>query len=238
MFNAILEAPPLLSSTWFKSGAGLSILAHIALVAGALIVHRASATQSPEKTPTPITFFGKRPPKGNPNPPLAALARTAPTKPKAASKVTPPRTIVPLPANATAPAAPALQSNLPFIEGSDENGAEHEGVAHAPSRPGPSGLGGEDVVVFGEGMTKPRLLGGPEIQYTREAREARVEGMVIARCTVTRDGEVRACHVVKGLPFMTGAVVEALQARRYSPATFQGQVLAVNYVFNVKLKMQ
>lgn len=244
MFNAIVEAPPLLGSGRFKSGAGLSILAHIAVLGAALILQRASASQPEPKLSPVLTFVAKRPPKGNPNPPSAPAARAAPPKPKAASKLTPPKTIAPLPldtppptvtvASAVAPPDPSL----PYIEGSDPSGVETGGLAHAAPGADTGGLGGEDVVVFGEGMTKPHLLSGPEIQYTREAREARVEGMVIARCTVTREGEVRACHVVRGLPFMTGAVIAALQARRYSPATFQGHVLAVNYVFNVRLKMQ
>ena len=93
------------------------------------------------------------------------------------------------------------------------------------------------MLVFGEGMTRPQLISGREIVYTREAREAHVEGTLIARCTITREGEIRDCRTIKPVPLMTDAVVDALQTRLYTPVTFQGEPVAVTYVFNVRLRM-
>jgi protein TonB len=81
------------------------------------------------------------------------------------------------------------------------------------------------------------MLSGETIQYTREALEARVSGLIIARCTITREGEVEDCRVIKGLPYMDVPVVQALTTRRYRPVHFQGRPVSVSYTFNVKLRL-
>jgi serine/threonine-protein kinase len=93
-----------------------------------------------------------------------------------------------------------------------------------------------DVVPFGEGMTRPRLVTpGKPVSYSREALEARVEGTMIVKCTITVEGQVERCTVLKTLPFLEEAVLQSLYSSRYSPVTFQGKPVAVGYTFNVRL---
>lgn len=93
------------------------------------------------------------------------------------------------------------------------------------------------VVEFNDRMTAPAMLSGPAPEYTADALERRVEGAMEVRCVVTSEGQVRACKVLKGLPFMNGAVVEALERRKYKPALAQGKPVAVYYTFNLRLKL-
>jgi len=48
---------------------------------------------------------------------------------------------------------------------------------------------------------------------------------------------VRNCRVLKSLPFMDRAVVEALEHRRYTPALLRGQPIEVDYTFKIKLTL-
>lgn len=96
---------------------------------------------------------------------------------------------------------------------------------------------GTEVLPFQGGMTPPKMLSGSQIDYTLEARRAGVEGMIIAKCVITTEGRVRDCRIIKGLPFMNDAVLEALYSRTYQPLTFQGRPVSVSYTFNIKLKM-
>ncbi|MGE5048676.1 MAG: TonB family protein [Deltaproteobacteria bacterium] len=93
------------------------------------------------------------------------------------------------------------------------------------------------VVEFNDKMTAPAMLSGPAPEYTADALERRVEGAMEVRCVVTSEGQVRACKVIKGLPFMNGAVIEALERRKYKPALAQGKPVAVYYTFNLRLKL-
>jgi TonB family protein len=95
----------------------------------------------------------------------------------------------------------------------------------------------ESVVEFNDSMSAPTMISGPAPEYTTDALERRVEGAMQIRCVVTGEGQVRACKVLKGLPFMNAAVIEALERRKYKPALAQGKPVAVYYTFNLHLKL-
>lgn len=86
-------------------------------------------------------------------------------------------------------------------------------------------------------MTAPVMVSGPAPEYTAQAIEQEVEGTMVVRCVVLVDGSVRGCVVKQGLPFMNRAVVDALEARHYKPATRQGKPLDVSYTFTIRLKL-
>jgi len=91
------------------------------------------------------------------------------------------------------------------------------------------------VLPFGAGMTRPRLLSGHDPSYTREALVAKVSGTMIVKCVITTAGRIEGCRIIKGLPHMERAVLEAMASRHYTPVMYQGRAVAVDYVFNIKL---
>jgi protein TonB len=94
------------------------------------------------------------------------------------------------------------------------------------------------VIPFGDGMSRPSKSAGPEPVYNREAREAKVEGTVIARCVITTTGAVQNCVIVKGLPFLDEVVLAALAQRRYTPVVFNGQPINVQYTIPFRFKLE
>jgi periplasmic protein TonB len=87
-------------------------------------------------------------------------------------------------------------------------------------------------------MSRPVQTEGPQKpQYTRDALQARVQGSMIIRCTMTVEGRAENCTIIKPLPHMEQAVLSWIKGNRYTPVTFQGRPVAVNYVFNIKLVM-
>jgi TonB family protein len=86
-------------------------------------------------------------------------------------------------------------------------------------------------------MTAPVMLSGPAPEYTSEAIERNVEGTMTLRCVVMATGSVRGCKVSKGLPFMNRSCIEALELRRYKPATQGGKPIDVMFIFNIRLKL-
>ena len=89
----------------------------------------------------------------------------------------------------------------------------------------------------GTTMNGPAMISGPEPEYTQEAIERGVQGQMTVRCVLAHDGSVRNCRVLKGLPFMNASVLEALERRRYQPATMQGKPVDVFYTFNLRLAL-
>jgi protein TonB len=87
-------------------------------------------------------------------------------------------------------------------------------------------------------MTRPFLVDrGRDPAYTPDALENHVEGLMSVQCVVTLEGRLEHCRVIRPLPYMERAVVEALMTRRYTPATLNGRPLAVRYTFHVQLSM-
>ena len=71
----------------------------------------------------------------------------------------------------------------------------------------------------------------------REAERALEHDDVPIGCVIVHDGSVRNCRVLKGLPLMNTLVIDALERRRYRPATAQGKPVDVYYTFNVRLSL-
>ena len=95
----------------------------------------------------------------------------------------------------------------------------------------------DTAIEFNDTMTMPSMVSGPDPEYTPDAVERGIEGSMQVRCVITADGQVRSCKVLKGLPFMNGAVVGALERRKYRPALAQGNPVDVYYTFNIRLKL-
>jgi TonB family protein len=101
---------------------------------------------------------------------------------------------------------------------------------------------GHDVGPWGDAipfnsptMIPPKLVSVAPLEYTPEARAARVQGFMIAKCTITCRGEVRNCRILRPLPHMEAAAISSLESRRYSPALYDGRPVSVSYLFNIKV---
>ncbi len=99
--------------------------------------------------------------------------------------------------------------------------------------------GGEEVLPFGEGMTKPvptaESIREFPVEYSREAREAHVEGTLLLKCVVSIEGRARDCRVIKPIPLMTEAVLAAVAKWQFAPATFQGKPVNVSMSLPIKV---
>src|SRR5258705_3456489 len=82
------------------------------------------------------------------------------------------------------------------------------------------------AIEVNDSMTAPAMLSGPAPDGTQEGIERGVEGSMHVRCVVTVEGSVRACKVVKGLPFMNTPVTDPLPKRKHQP--FLAQPKAVD----------
>ena len=245
MFQSVIEQKGWRAGR-FGTGAGVSVLVHAGIVAGLLLVSAGAAVQPEEKVPPVVVFQPPaQPPRGNPNPAKAKPAAQPKPKPKP-KKLVQPAVIPPTPPPEVEPPTtpePEDEEELPYIAGSHKDGVDEGGVPGAPVIAGlertltslePTG---EEVVAFGGGMKPPKLISGAPIQYTRQALEARVKGMLVAKCVITREGAVETCKLIRGLPHMDVAVLSALETRRYTPVMWQGKPISVSYIFNIKLEM-
>ncbi len=135
----------------------------------------------------------------------------------------------PMAADALAPVATAGASHHAADGSSTDKGAA---ASPGPAEAKPSPV---TVLPFMDGMTRPTLVEMAAPEYSREARDANVKGMFLAKCVITTAGRLERCRVVQGLPLMDKAVLNALTRWRYTPVIYQGKAVAVDYVIQVRL---
>lgn len=86
-------------------------------------------------------------------------------------------------------------------------------------------------------MLDPVYLSGPAPQYTAEAICREMQGRAVIRCLIRETGKVADCCVEESLPYLDAAIVDALQKRRYTPATLDGRPIQVVYTFVITMKL-
>ncbi|MDH3402712.1 MAG: energy transducer TonB [Acidobacteriota bacterium] len=100
----------------------------------------------------------------------------------------------------------------------------------APRFAGPIRVGGD--------VTRPVLVSGPRPEYTRGARRARIQGVVIVEATIDTAGNVTAVKVLKPLPMeLDRAAVDAVKQWKFEPATLDGKPVAVYHNLTLTFRL-
>jgi periplasmic protein TonB len=218
--------------TRLKPALVVSLLAHAALLAGALVLSH----PAPPPPPGPIVKW----PVVKPGHRGGGGAPTAPptTPPKVIGRRSP-RTVratldIPRPAD--------LPERSPSSSPGSGNTSGDDSLPKGPGDPGdgpecatPPCGGGQGIVSEDVVAEMPVLVSAPEVRLSPEARRGGVEGTVLVRCVITASGTVEGCEVLKGLPLADGAVLAALHGRLYRPAQIAGRAVSVRHNFTVKI---
>ena len=109
-------------------------------------------------------------------------------------------------------------------------------IPEAPPVPG----GGPGTALHLRADIKPPVkLFGPQPGYTEEARQARVQGVVILQAIIDALGNVTQVRVLKGLPEgLAESAVATVQTWRFEPAVLDGAPVPVYYNFTVNFSLQ
>jgi periplasmic protein TonB len=240
MFDAVL-AKANTGRRRLGTGAAASVATYAALFGVALWL---SGTRAPEQTKEPdLTFFAVRPPA-----PAPALIRGGgdakkPTPVVKKKNVLVAPTVVPIakPPEAdpkkddTVTGEPIGEAKVGVVGGCLDCDSDPTSTCVGPQCTGaPGGPNVPEVYPFGAGMTRPELLGGRMPEFTREANEARVSGTMLVKCVITTEGRLTNCRVIRPVSFMTEEVLAALATQRYSPVTFNGTPVSVDYLFTFR----
>jgi len=95
--------------------------------------------------------------------------------------------------------------------------------------------------------TQPRSVGG-EIQeprklrnvnpvYPPDAKQARIQGVVVLECTIDPAGRVASVRTLRGVPLLTEAAVAAVKQWEYTPTVLNGVPVPVRMTVTVNFKL-
>ena len=103
-------------------------------------------------------------------------------------------------------------------------------LAQAPDSGPPYRVGGN--------VTRPEKVAGDPPQYTVDAREARVQGVVIVEALIDEQGKVTDAKVLKGLPMgLSESALEAIRTWEFKPAAIDGKPVPVYYTLTVNFTL-
>jgi protein TonB len=105
------------------------------------------------------------------------------------------------------------------------------GLAEPPPAPAaaPIRIGGD--------IREPRKVRHVAPVYPRTARDARVQGLVILECVISPRGEVADVKVLRGVPLLTEAAVEAVRHWTYTPTLVGGVPVSVVMTVTVQFNL-
>jgi protein TonB len=99
-----------------------------------------------------------------------------------------------------------------------------------PPRPGPVRVGGD--------IRRPEKIKHVDPLYPVIAKAARVSGMVIVEATIAADGSVRGAWVIRSVPMLDQAALDAVTQWRYTPTLLNDQPVEVVMSVNVTFAIQ
>lgn len=99
-----------------------------------------------------------------------------------------------------------------------------------------SGIG--EVLNVGGGVSAPRIIHESRITYSKEARKAKLEGVVVLGIVVGRDGVPCDIHILRSVGMgLDEEAMKAVTKWRFDPALKNGQAVAVKINVEVTFRL-
>jgi protein TonB len=83
------------------------------------------------------------------------------------------------------------------------------------------------AVRVGGQIKEPKKLKHVNPVYPAIARQARVQGVVVLECTINRQGRVADIKILRGIPLLDAAAIEAVRQWVYEPTLINGKPVPV-----------
>jgi len=118
------------------------------------------------------------------------------------------------------------------VEGGVPGGVVGGVVGELPAPPPPSG-----PVRVGGAIREPTKLHNVTPVYPDIAKQARVQGIVILECTIGPDGKVVDVKILRGIPLLDAAAVDAVKQWRYTATLLNGVPVPVIMTVTVNFRL-
>ncbi len=90
---------------------------------------------------------------------------------------------------------------------------------------------------MGGQIKEPKKLKNVPPVYPQIATQARVQGVVILECTISPQGKVTETKVLRGIPVLDQAAIDAVKQWVYTPTLLNGVPVPVIMTVTVNFKL-
>lgn len=215
-------------SRWTLLG---SLITHLVVLVALVVLPLTAAMDNPIVAREVIAFVPPSPP-----PPLRA---EPPARPRTITPPVNPDAAPPAPGTIIAPEKPDLSGadRVPGLQ--IPIGRAPEGVLGAPvatlTAPPPAVV---KPVPVGGNVREPRRITYVPPVYPVIAQTAKVEGVVILEAIIDETGAVRDIRVLRSIPLLDRAAIEAVSRWRYTPTQLNGVavpvIMTVSVIFHLR----
>ncbi len=222
-----------------RGSASASIAAHAALLGLLVVVPILAGDPLPEPALPTVRAFLVEPtlaPAPPPPPPAPAAVNTSPR----AVPTPPPSALLQAPLETPEAIEPeagidlGLEGGLPGgVEGGVPGGVIGGVVGGLPDLAGPPP---PRVVRIGDGVKEPTKVRNVNPTYPDVAVAGRIEGTVVLEATIAPNGRVAEVRVVRSLPLLEKAAIDAVRQWVYTPTLVDG--VPVSAIMTVTVRFQ
>jgi periplasmic protein TonB len=239
LFEDLIESDVVQHKTKQSLTLPVSIAIHAVVLLLVIVVPLLTSQELPEPTAVVKAFFvepAAAPPPPPPPPPPAPRQQTQP-KPV----MTPPPTENKFQAPIETPEQVKPEEGIDLgveggvpggVEGGVPGGVVGGVVGGLPDAPPPP-----QAVRVGGQIKEPKKLKNVNPAYPDIAKQARVQGVVILECTISPQGKVTDVKVLRGIPLLDAAAIEAVKQWVYSPTLLNGVPVPVIMTVTVNFRL-
>jgi periplasmic protein TonB len=238
LFEDLIDSDRVAHRTQQSKTLPVSLLLHTIAAALIVIVPLLAADQLPDPASAVKAFFVE---------PMAAPAPPPPPPPPAPRPANAPK-IVPKPVVENTFVAPVevpeeitpeesidmgVEGGVGGVEGGVPGGVVGGIVGGLPDAPPPP----VQAVRVGGQIKEPKKLRNVAPSYPDIAKQARVQGVVILECTISPQGKVSDVKVLRGIPLLDQAAIDAVKQWVYTPTLLNGVPVPVIMTVTVNFKL-
>jgi protein TonB len=217
----------------------VSIAIHLVVLVLVIVVPLLTSEELPEPTSVVKAFFVEPAAAPPPPPPPPPPAPRAQTQPKPISTPVPTENKFQAPIETPEEVKPeegidlGVEGGVPGgVEGGVPGGVVGGVVGGLPDAPPPP-----QAVRVGGQIKEPKKLKNVPPSYPDIAKQARVQGVVILECTISPQGKVTDVKVLRGIPLLDSAAIDAVKQWVYSPTLLNGVPVPVIMTVTVNFRL-
>jgi protein TonB len=217
-------------SRWTLAG---SLVTHFLVLIAIVVMPLTAAIDQPSLAPRIVEFLHPRlPPAPPPLPPERPRVEPVPVNPDAAppqagSRLAPERDLTP-----ASDGLPVPGLSISIGRGPEALGARTMTTLQAPPVPR------QQPVPVGGQIREPRRIAYVPPTYPVVAQTARVEGIVILEAIIDERGAVRDIRVLRSIPPLDRAAIDAVSRWRYLPTQLNGVAVPIIMTVTVRFNLR
>jgi len=239
LFEDLIESDVVKHKTSQSYTLPVSIAIHALVLLLVVVVPLLTSQDLPEPTSVVKAFFVEPAAAPPPPPPPPPPAPRQPNTPKPMSTPVPTENKFQAPIETPEQVKPdegidlGVEGGVPGgVEGGVPGGVVGGVVGGLPDAPPPP-----QAVRVGGQIKEPKKLKHVNPAYPDIAKQARVQGVVILECTISPQGRVTDVKVLRGIPLLDSAAIEAVKQWVYSPTLLNGVPVPVIMTVTVNFRL-